>query len=185
MFQDGYESAIDLYKSEASDYDEGHSIEDYPDLDPDPALIEEQESIEIEPDSTQRQRSRDIVVSFQENRAKRELLKDERITFPTISKYELAMVIGLRAKQILMNSPIYLPEEELNTIRLWLPETGDFKWDCNAMQIAEMEFVKGTLPFTVRRIHTDGDYEDWGIHEFENRYEIVGLRQENDFEPEE
>ena len=94
-----------------------------------------------------------------------ELAGDERLTWPEISKYEVAMVLGLRARQIMLNSPLYLELADWGQAR-----------ELSPMELAEAEFVAGTLPFRVRRVHPDGDYEEWGVEEFENRHDAVSLR---------
>jgi DNA-directed RNA polymerases I, II, and III subunit RPABC2 len=83
--------------------------------------------------------------------------KNERCTLDCISKYEYARVIGMRARQIASNSPLYIddPLEQLKGL--------------SAIDIAEREFKAKRLPFIVRRVLPNGWYEDWPLHELHNK----------------
>ncbi|CAD8171448.1 unnamed protein product [Paramecium pentaurelia] len=81
----------------------------------------------------------------------RKINKNERITPPFITKYELARVIGTRALQISKNSPIYVdPKDSIDPIT-----------------IAEQEFNENKIPFIIRRYLPNGNFEDWELQELE------------------
>ncbi|CAD8071212.1 unnamed protein product [Paramecium primaurelia] len=81
----------------------------------------------------------------------RKINKNERITPPFITKYELARVIGTRALQISKNSPIYVdPKDSIDPIN-----------------IAEQEFNENKIPFIIRRYLPNGNFEDWELQELE------------------
>ncbi|KAI3637635.1 hypothetical protein MIR68_004284 [Amoeboaphelidium protococcarum] len=73
----------------------------------------------------------------------------ERITTPYMTKYERARILGTRALQISMNSPIMVELEG---------ETDPF-------QIALKELREQRIPLTIRRYLPDGTYEDWACNE--------------------
>ncbi|MBS3113325.1 DNA-directed RNA polymerase subunit K [Candidatus Woesearchaeota archaeon] len=59
----------------------------------------------------------------------------------TMTKYEKARIIGSRALQLSMGAPF--------TLKLKKSDLESIKY--NPVEIAKMEFQKGTLPITVRR----------------------------------
>ena len=75
-----------------------------------------------------------------------------RFTLPFLSKYERAMVIGKRANMISRNSPIYVHFDHS-------------KDDPNPIVIAERELEANVIPFIVRRMLPNGEYEDWKLSE--------------------
>jgi len=68
-------------------------------------------------------------------------MKQEAINPEFYTKYERARIIGARALQLSMNAPILLKisKEELENLRY------------DPLKIAELEFLNGILPITVRR----------------------------------
>lgn len=77
--------------------------------------------------------------------------KDQRSTLDCISKYEYASVIGKRARQIASNAPLYInvPLEQLKGL--------------SAIEIAEMEYKQKKIPFIIRRVLPNRQYEDWAL----------------------
>lgn len=70
-----------------------------------------------------------------------------------MSKYEKAMIIGKRAKQISQNSPLYIEisAEELKNV--------------TALDLAELELEHNRIPFIIRRFMPDRTFEDWKLCE--------------------
>ena len=70
-----------------------------------------------------------------------------KITSKFMTKYERARVLGTRAIQISMNSPVLV--------------------DCNGitdpLKIAEKELKNKKIPLIIRRYLPNGYYEDWSI----------------------
>lgn len=64
-----------------------------------------------------------------------------------MTKYERARILGTRALQISMNSPIMVELEGLT----------------DPLKIAEKELKEGKLSLIVRRYLPDSTYEDWSI----------------------
>ncbi|KAG0949832.1 hypothetical protein G6F30_002023 [Rhizopus arrhizus] len=89
------------------------------------------------------------------NRRQREQSPDpnertERLTTPYMTKYERARVLGTRALQISLNSPVMI---ELNG-------------ETDALVIANRELREKRLPLIIRRYMPDGTYEDWKVFYF-------------------
>lgn len=82
---------------------------------------------------------------------KRELAipKDKRSTTPYMTKYERARILGTRALQISMNSPVLV----------------DIEGETDPLQIAIKELSQRKIPLVIRRYLPDGSYEDWGCDE--------------------
>ncbi|KAG1168647.1 hypothetical protein G6F35_017417 [Rhizopus arrhizus] len=88
------------------------------------------------------------------NRRQREQSPDpnertERLTTPYMTKYERARVLGTRALQISLNSPVMI---ELNG-------------ETDALVIANRELREKRLPLIIRRYMPDGTYEDWKVRD--------------------
>lgn len=79
----------------------------------------------------------------------------ERKTTPYLTKFERTRVLGLRATQIEGGAPTLLSK-------------GNFKKIRHSIEIAEMEFNNGLIPFIIRRFLPDGQYEDWKLSDFHN-----------------
>lgn len=80
---------------------------------------------------------------------------NERQTIPYLTKFEKTRVLGLRATQIEGGSPPLLSKGNIKNIR-------------HSIEIAEMEFNNGLIPFIIRRYLPDGQYEDWKLTDFHN-----------------
>ena len=61
--------------------------------------------------------------------------------FKKYTKYEIARVIGTRALQIALGSPIFLTNEDIK--------------NKSFIEIAEMEFKKGSMPLTIVRVYPE------------------------------
>jgi DNA-directed RNA polymerase subunit K/omega len=72
-----------------------------------------------------------------ENDRKLEVVED----FEKYTKYEVARVIGTRALQIALGSPIFLEEKDLR--------------DKSFIEIAEMEFKNKSMPLTIVRVYPE------------------------------
>ena len=70
-------------------------------------------------------------------------------TNPYMTKYERARILGTRALQISMNSPVMVDLEGLT----------------DPLKIAEKELEKGKIPLIVRRYLPNSTYEDWSIQD--------------------
>lgn len=87
--------------------------------------------------------------------------KKNRRTLPLLSKYEKAKIIGVRAQQIAMGSPIYLPDTDV----------GKFH---SPMEIAQEELRQKRTPLLVRRTLDSKKciaYEDWLITDLIDPFE--------------
>ena len=72
-----------------------------------------------------------------------------RKTFPRLTRFERARIIGTRAQQISNNaSPLVDIEGEFDPLR-----------------IAEKELHAGVIPLVIRRFLGDGTYEDWNVRD--------------------
>lgn len=81
-----------------------------------------------------------------------------------MTKFEYAKLLGMRSKQISLNSPVM--------VTLVNGET-------DSMQIALEELRQGVLPFTVRRFYPSMKrYEDWSVGELTVRSELTILPRE-------
>ena len=78
-----------------------------------------------------------------------------RITIPYLTKFEKTKVLGTRAAQIEGGAKTLLVKNELKNIR-------------QSIDIAELEFKEGLIPFIIRRYLPDGQYEDWRLSDFHN-----------------
>lgn len=75
--------------------------------------------------------------------------KQQKKTLPYMTKYEKARILGSRAIQINMNSPVMI----------------DTKGETDSLRIALMELREKKLPLKIRRYLPDGTSEDWSIDE--------------------
>ena len=76
--------------------------------------------------------------------------KKEKLTNPYITKYEKARILGVRATQISMNSPVMVDTDGMT----------------DPLKIAIKEFQEKKIPLIIRRCLPNGDYEDWKLSEF-------------------
>jgi len=74
----------------------------------------------------------------------------QKITTPYITKYERARILGVRATQISMNSPIMIEANGLT----------------DPLEIALEEYKQKKIPLIIRRPIPNGTYEDWKLTDF-------------------
>eukprot|EP01027_Heterolobosea_sp_BB2_P014566 GEZU01020905.1.p1 GENE.GEZU01020905.1~~GEZU01020905.1.p1 ORF type:complete len:143 (+),score=31.04 GEZU01020905.1:37-465(+) len=74
-----------------------------------------------------------------------------RITFPVLTRYERARILGMRALMLSMNAPPLVELEGLTDPYL----------------IAKKELEERKIPFIIRRYLPDGSHEDWTIQELQ------------------
>jgi len=75
--------------------------------------------------------------------------QDKRVSFPFLTKYEKARLIGVRATQLSQGAKSNLETEDI--------------WD--PIKIAELELKNKCIPLIVRRYLPNGKFEDWSINE--------------------
>ncbi|CAD7946233.1 unnamed protein product [Amoebophrya sp. A120] len=85
-----------------------------------------------------------------EAKKKAEEEKKKRKTSAYMTKYERARIIGTRAMQISLNSPIMVPLDV---------------GEDDPMEIAEKELRQGKIPFHIRRKLPNGETEIWKVEE--------------------
>lgn len=73
----------------------------------------------------------------------------ERKTTRFLTKFEKARVLGTRALQISMNSPVMV----------------ELEGETDPLKIAMKELLAGKVPFVIRRYLPDKSYEDWKVNE--------------------
>lgn len=78
-------------------------------------------------------------------------LPQDRVTVPTLTKYERARLLGTRALQISMNAPVLVTLEG----------------ETDPLTIAQKELRERRIPLIIRRVLPDNTYEDWHIHELD------------------
>lgn len=77
---------------------------------------------------------------------------EQKITVPYITKYERARILGVRATQISMNSPVMIETNGLT----------------DPLEIALEEYKQKKIPLLVRRHLPDKTYEDWKLTDFKH-----------------
>ena len=77
---------------------------------------------------------------------------ENKITVPYITKYERARILGVRATQISMNSPVMIETNGLT----------------DPLEIALEEYKQKKIPLIVRRYLPDKTYEDWKLTDFKH-----------------
>lgn len=95
----------------------------------------------------------EIIMSGDEPLSKKPIarLPHERVTVPTLTKYERARLLGTRALQISMNAPVLVTLEG----------------ETDPLTIAQKELRERRIPLIIRRVLPDNTYEDWRIHELD------------------
>jgi len=73
----------------------------------------------------------------------------ERKTQKTLTRFEKARVIGIRATQIASGAPAMV----------------DTEGETDPLKISEKEFEANAVPLTIRRYLPDGTFEDWDVRE--------------------
>jgi len=74
---------------------------------------------------------------------------NKRVTYPYLSKYERARILGTRALQISNNAPVFV----------------DPQGETEPFNIALMELNKKVIPIKIKRTLPDGSFEIWKITE--------------------
>lgn len=74
---------------------------------------------------------------------------EERVTTRYMTKFERARVLGARALQISMSAPIMVPLEG----------------ETDPLEIARKELRERKIPIVIRRFLPDGSFEDWSVDE--------------------
>lgn len=74
----------------------------------------------------------------------------QKVTTPYITKYEKSRILGTRATQISMNSPVMVDIGQLS----------------DPLEIALKEFEERKIPLLIRRFLPNGEYEDWKLTDF-------------------
>lgn len=87
----------------------------------------------------------DVISLNDENRTP----SDKKTTTTLMTKYERARVLGARALQIAMCSPVMV----------------ELEGETDPLMIAMKELRARKIPIIIRRYLPDGSYEDWGIDE--------------------
>ena len=82
-----------------------------------------------------------------------DIIDDNHKTFPILSKYEKARIIGLRVSQLNKGSPTFLDVSPNNYIDKTL--------------IAEQELNNKKIPFIIKRPIPNGNFEYWNIKDLE------------------
>lgn len=77
---------------------------------------------------------------------------EQKITTPCITKYERARILGVRATQISMNSPVMVDTNGLT----------------DPLDIALKEYSEKKIPLIIRRHLPDKTYEDWKLSDFKH-----------------
>jgi DNA-directed RNA polymerase I, II, and III subunit RPABC2 len=92
----------------------------------------------------------EVVNNLQNN----EVLKEDRITMSSLTKYERVRVLGTRAKQIELGAKILVKDIDLK--------------NKTPIEIAKIELNHGVIPFKIRRTLPNGKVEEWKISELVN-----------------
>ncbi len=83
--------------------------------------------------------------------------KTTKLMTKYITRYEKARILGVRAKQISLGSPINVPIDK-NTNEPYL--------------IAVKELNEQKLNMIIRRYYPDGSFEDWDVNELTSIYDL-------------
>jgi DNA-directed RNA polymerases I, II, and III subunit RPABC2 len=75
----------------------------------------------------------------------------EKKTIPYLSKFEKARIIGTRLQQLAYGAETKINTENINNIN----------------EIVLEELKQRKIPFIIRRVMPNGEYEDWKMEEFE------------------
>lgn len=80
-----------------------------------------------------------------------DILKNPKKTFPLLTKFERARIVGTRLQQIAVGAKPMIDTTNLKSI----------------YEIVDQELIQRKIPFIIRRILPNGIYEDWKLEEFE------------------
>lgn len=72
-------------------------------------------------------------------------------TIPLLTKFERARIMGVRLQQLAYGAK---PRVDITNLK-------------NINEIVEKELIERKIPFIIRRILPNGNYEDWKLEEFE------------------
>lgn len=107
----------------------------------------EEEEVEEEPIIVELDKEEEVEI---EKKKAEKIDKDKRITFPFLTKYEKAKVIGARAIQLSQGAKSMVKFQKFDPI-----------------EIAKVELSQKNLPLIIRRYLPSGKYEDWSISELQ------------------
>lgn len=77
--------------------------------------------------------------------------KKKKKTIPLLTKFEKARIMGVRLQQLAYGAKPRVDITNLKSIN----------------EIVEKELIERKIPFIIRRILPNGNYEDWKLEEFE------------------
>lgn len=80
-------------------------------------------------------------------------MEDKRITLPFLTKYEKARVLGERAQQISLGSPVEIATSSTDPL-----------------EIARKELFLKKIPLSIKRYLPDGTVEIWNVNEMNLSY---------------
>lgn len=106
------------------------------------------EFIENDDDEIENEDQKFNIISYQD--VMENIEKKDKKTVPYLTKFEKARIIGLRLQQLAYNA-----EPKIDTTNIS---------DIN--DIVKEELKQKKIPFIVRRVLPNGNYEDWKIEEF-------------------
>eukprot|EP01024_Parvocaulis_polyphysoides_P018007 TRINITY_DN17942_c0_g1_i1.p2 TRINITY_DN17942_c0_g1~~TRINITY_DN17942_c0_g1_i1.p2 ORF type:complete len:142 (+),score=13.20 TRINITY_DN17942_c0_g1_i1:62-427(+) len=84
--------------------------------------------------------------------------ENERVTSFWMSTYEMARIISIRALQLSQRSP---PLIDLTGLEV------DGEQVVDPLKVAELELIRGVIPWQLRRYLPGGGFEDWDIRELQ------------------
>eukprot|EP00796_Vickermania_ingenoplastis_P011091 gene11092-7719_t len=115
--------------------------------------ISGQSDVEVTLDQGADELTAEVILSGNVNGARQPTarLPGDRVTVPTLTKYERARLLGTRALQISMNAPILVAVEG----------------ETDPLTIAQKELRERRIPLIIRRVLPDNTYEDWRIDELD------------------
>jgi DNA-directed RNA polymerase I, II, and III subunit RPABC2 len=133
---------------ENDDDDEDHDDDDY-------KVLDESELKKENDNDNDNEDEIDCFYDIEQNEVNNiqnnDVLKEDRITMPYLTKYERVRVLGTRAKQISLGAKILVKDVDLTTK--------------SPIEIAKIELSHGVIPFKIRRPLPNGKIEEWKISE--------------------
>ena len=106
------------------------------------------EFIENDDEDNENEDQKFNILSYQD--VKESIEKKNKKTVPYLTKFEKARIIGLRLQQLAYNAEPKIDTTNINDIN----------------EIVKEELKQKKIPFIVRRVLPNGNYEDWKIEEF-------------------
>ena len=106
------------------------------------------EFIENDDEDNENEDQKFNILSYQD--VKESIEKKNKKTVPYLTKFEKARIIGLRLQQLAYNAEPKIDTTNINDIN----------------EIVKEQLKQKKIPFIVRRVLPNGNYEDWKIEEF-------------------